>query len=130
MPVCPKVERTIVLAERSKRVRLMEAMAKGAPWERIFFRVVRREERGEKPETIDELEALYELEVWDVQNLAKRSSLITRQWERRIAMPTRCPTTVAADDPVIPQPNNWMNTMSRARLTTLSMITATDTSFG
>ena len=45
-------------------------------------------------------------------------------------MPMRWPTTVAADEPVMPQPNHWMNTMSRQRFATLSMMTARETNFG
>ena len=47
-----------------------------------------------------------------------------------MAMPTKWPMTVATDEPVMPQPQNRMKTMSRQRLTTLSMTMASETSLG
>ena len=110
MPVRPVVERTILLALNKSSVRQIEATASGAPCETM------------RPQVLQSPCA-------DTSRRRRRFSGL-RQWVSRIAIPTKCPTTVAADEPVMPQSSHWMKTMSSSRLIALSMMTASDTRRG
>ena len=110
IPVRPVVDNTMLLALNRSKVRQIEATASGAPCETMRF---------------------HEVASPSVEKTGTRRRFSgLRQWVSRMAIPTRCPTTVAADEPVMPQPKNWMNTISSSRFTALSMMTASDTSRG
>ena len=116
MPVRPSVPSTMVLAESNSRVKLMEAMANGAPCE-----TMRRQEV---------INPSMEKSSANCTVLSVSFAFGFHQWLSRMAMPIRWPTTVAAEEPAMPHPNQCMKTMSRQRLAALSMMTASDTSLG
>ena len=110
IPTRPPDDKMILLALNSNRVKQMDATASGAPCETM-----------RRHETVSPLA---------LKSGTSRRFSGLRQWLSRMAIPTRWPTTVAADEPVMPQSSHLMNTMSSNRFTTLSMMTANDTSRG
>ena len=107
IPVRPSVDSTVVLAVSNNNVKQTDATASGAPWETMFRN-----------------------SGWSCLSERLRVLFLYLKWRIMMAMPTRWPTTVAREDPVIPHPNQEMNTRSSNKLTTLSITMAMDANRG